>query len=114
MFKYLFSDMLQLSRHALGKHRKLEKGSRDYYWKKMHDPNKFRTKYAKRQGWTYEEGINYSQQFNKWQAYYTLPTQSFPYNIGFDGVRGPIRHRDYRSTYKDLRPSTIFSFCQTK
>lgn len=73
----------------------------------MHDPNKFKTKYAKRKGWGFEEGLNYNQQFNSWRAFYALNTQSFPYGIGFDSIRGDIKHRDFRSSYRDPKPATI-------
>jgi len=79
-----------------------EKGWRGYMFKKMHTPHKFRTKYARRKGWQYEDGLNYSNEHVTWFNNEKLETEVYPYKMGFDSAEGPVRHRDYRSNYHDV------------
>lgn len=84
--------------------------ARDYYFKKLNDPNKFRTKYARRKGWQFAQGINHSTEHNEWTAQSESQTLMFPFNIGHDSASSnPIRHRDFRSNYIDLKPTTVYT-----
>ena len=80
--------------------------ARDYMFKTLHNPNKFKTKYARRKGFNYDQNFAHNTEDLSWRADESIESDVgsnvFPFNIGHDSKRGPIRHRDFRSNYVDL------------
>lgn len=87
---------------------------RGYYYKKLHDPNKFKNKFDRRRGFDYEGNITHNTEHLKWaantQADQDMASNLFPYKYGFDSQNGPVRHRDHRSNYNDLSPETVINW----
>jgi len=87
---------------------------RGYYYKKLHDPNKFKNKFDRRKGFDYEGNITHNTEHLKWSANQSaeqdMSSNLFPYKYGFDSQNGPVRHRDFRSNYHDLSPETVINW----
>merc|ERR1711997_228632 len=75
-------------------------GWKGYAYKKLHDPNKWKAKHHRKKGWNFEEALQYDATTDKWTEQGN-PITKFPFNMGFDNLGGPIRHRDHRSQYED-------------
>jgi len=92
--------MIRITRSCLNRPSNSDYGWKGYAYKKLNDPNKWKSKYARRKGWQFEEALQYDQSTDEWNQF-SNPSTKFPFKLGFDNLNGPIRHRDFRSGYKD-------------